>query len=163
MREFAKVTPQTWRDRRFKGLSSSDARLAYLYCVASEHQNSSGVCRLPALYACADLAWTNERYMAALAEVVAAGLIVHDPDTDELYCVGWYGINPAMNPSHGQFIERRISEIESDFIREAVETEFLQSQEEREARRQRKPANVHPLNAASDRLLETGYLKRGQS
>ena len=160
MREFAKIAPQTWRDKRFRALTSSDARLAYFYFISCEHQNSAGVCRLPALYACADLGWKDDRYSSALDDVKTAGLVAYDAATEEVYCLGWYSVNPAQNPSHAQFIERRISEVESDDIRELVEGEFLQSQEEREARRRGNADNVHPLNK-SDRLLATGYLNRG--
>ncbi|RVE97205.1 hypothetical protein CN172_26500 [Sinorhizobium meliloti] len=164
MREFSKITPSMWRDKRFKALSSSDVRLLYLYCIACEHQNSAGAFRLPRLYACSDLGWPEQQYQVALGELLAKGLIIRDEATEEIYCPGWFSINPAMNKSHAQSIERRISELESDAVREAAETEFLQSQEEREARKSRRPANVQPINdEVSERLLSTRLISRGRA
>lgn len=158
MREFSKVSPLMWRNKRFCMLSSSDAKLAMLYFVTCEHQNSAGCYRLPDGYAASDLTWDVPRYEKARTAVVDAGLIAFDPDTSELFVCGWFETNPAMNPKHAQSVERRMMDLESDLIREQVEAEFSISEEARESRSKR-PAPV--LQAVGGHLANTRYLNRG--
>lgn len=161
MRDFSKVSPLVWRDKRFRSLASSDAKLAMLYFVTCEHQNSAGCYRLPDGYAASDLAWDAPRYEKARGAVIDAGLIIFDPETSELFIADWFETNPAMNPKHAQAVERRISTIDSDVIREAAEEDFLKSEEIR-ASRPSKPEK-HALHAVGSRLAETSYLnRRGQ-
>jgi hypothetical protein len=160
MREFSKITPAMWRDKRFRSLPSSDAKLVSLYLLASEHQNSAGAYRLPTLYACSDLGWDEERFAAARAEVLKADLFAFDPETEEFYCRGWFKTNPAMNPKHAQSIIRRISELESDEIRERAEAEFAQSQEQKARAKAEISGSVHSLDDYSGgRLTRTRYMQ----
>lgn len=161
MRDFSKVSPLLWRDKRFRGLASPDAQIVMLYFLTCEHQNSAGCYRLPDGYAASDLDWDVERYRAARSSVVDAGLILFDPVYNELFVTGWFEFNPAMNQKHAQGVERRIYAIESDVIREAAEDDFLKSEEVRSARQAKaeKPA----LHAVNNRLLDTPYMaRRGQ-
>jgi hypothetical protein len=161
MRDFSKVSPLLWRDKRFNSLASSDARLAMLYFFTCEHQNSAGCYRLPDGYASADLSWALDHYVTVRQQVVDAGLILFDDDTKELFIVGWFKTNPAMGSKHAIGCERLIGNIESDAIREAAEEEFLQSEEHRQSQSQKPSGSVQSLQA-SNRLASTNYLTRGQ-
>ncbi|WEZ84648.1 hypothetical protein P6U16_08770 [Rhizobium sp. 32-5/1] len=135
--------------------------MAMLYFVTCEHQNSAGCYRLPDGYAASDLGWDAGRYEKARAAVVDAGLIVFDIETSEIFITGWFETNPAMNPKHAQAVERRISALESDVIREVAEEDFLKSEEIR-ASRPPKPEKPQ-LHAVGSRLAESSYLnRRGQ-
>ncbi|MDO9416205.1 hypothetical protein [Pararhizobium sp.] len=161
MRDFSKVSPLLWRDKRFRSLPTSDAQIAMLYFLTCEHQNSAGCYRLPDGYAASDLDWNTERYEKARAAIVAAGLILFDPDTSELFVAGWFEFNPAMNQKHSQGVERRISSIDSDAVRDAANEDFQKSEEGR-ASRPSKPErpSLHDVN---DRLTRSSYISgRGQ-
>ncbi len=163
MREFSKITPAMWRDKRFRSLPSSDAKLAFMFLIASEHQNSAGAYRLPTLYACNDLGWDVERFTTARDEVLASGLVAFDSETEEYFCLGWFKANPAMGPKHATGVMRRIFEIESDQIREAAEAEFSASQEEKTAAKEALSGSVHSLDDYSgSRLTRTRFLQGGR-
>ena len=161
MREFSKVSPKVWRDKRFRGLSSIDAQLVFLFFLTCDHQNSAGSYRVPDGYACADLGWDVARYIEARNLIVQAGLIVFDEDTDELFISGWFDTNPSMNPKHALSIQTAIAKIESDFIREAAEEDFERSEEVRAYR----PAKGNGANVLKmqDRLASSNYMNRGRS
>lgn len=125
MRDFTKISPLLWRDKRFQSLASSDAKLAYLFHLTSEHQNSAGCYRLLDGYAATDLGWSTERYIQARQEVVGAGLILFDEETSELFVKGWFDGNPPTNPKHAMGTRKLIGNVASDAIREAAEEAFL--------------------------------------
>lgn len=127
MREFNKVSPKVWRDRKFRALPSNDARLLFVYLITCEHQNSSGCFRLPDGYAVHDLGWEASIYSEKLAEVEASGLVITDAETSEVFICEWFETNPAMSKKHAIGIERIISNIESDKLRELAEAEFVTS------------------------------------
>ncbi|MBB3288758.1 MULTISPECIES: hypothetical protein [unclassified Rhizobium] len=131
MRDYTKVSPLIWRDKRFRSLASSDARLAMLYFVTCEHQNSTGCYRLPDAYAAVDLGWELDRFIKAREAVVSAGLILTDADSSEIFVVGWYETNTPTNDKHAIGTSRLIAKIESDQLREAAEEEFLASEQKR--------------------------------
>lgn len=160
MRNFTKLVPTLWRDRRFKALPSSDAQLVYLFLMSSEHQNSAGAFRLPTLYACNDLGWEEARFVQARDEVVTSGLTVFDGDTEEYFCHGWFEANAANNPKHAISIMRAISTLESDPVREVAEEEFNASEEAKASAREAS-SNVHPL-PNYDRLTTTKFMKGGR-
>lgn len=126
-REFTKVSPNVWRSQRFRNLVTSDAQLLYLYFLTCEHQNSAGCFRIPDGYACADLGWGNERYAAAREILVTGDMVSFDPVGDVIYIHRWFKHSPPMNDKHAQGTRRLIGEIESDVLREKVETEFEES------------------------------------
>ncbi|MFP5078485.1 hypothetical protein ACLE20_14350 [Rhizobium sp. YIM 134829] len=160
MRDFSKVSPLIWRDRRFRSLSSSDAQLVFLYFTTSEHQNSAGCCRIPDGYAAADLGWDLQRYLQARELVVEAGLVLFDETTSELVICGWFDTNPAMNPKHARAIERMVSSIESDVIRGAAEEAFSAFEEVRDSRTTKQGrGNVLDIG---DRLASSDYMTRGR-
>jgi hypothetical protein len=153
MRDFSKVSPKVWRSPRFRGLQSEGARLFYLYVLTCEHQSSAGCFRLPDAYAAADLSWSPERLEEYRAALVGAGLLVHDPETEEYFVTRWFKHNPGTNAKHRAGIARLISELDSDVVREAAEAEY--------------EATVPPPNpldlpySNGKRLTDSSYL-RGQ-
>jgi hypothetical protein len=162
MREFSKISPRIWRDKQFLSLTSSDAKLALFYFIASEHQNSSGCCRILDGYASADLGWEVDRYLSSRQELVRAGSIHFDDETSELFIDGWFQTNPPMNPKHGQFISRRISEVESDRIREVAESAFVECEE---TKRPPPELSMRPslMAVGGSSLTETSYMRRRQA
>ncbi|CAN7396693.1 hypothetical protein LJR235_002373 [Pararhizobium sp. LjRoot235] len=156
MREFSKVSPLLWRDKRFQGLASSDARLAFFYFSTCEHQTSAGCYRLPDGYAANDLGWDTARYQAARKEITSAGLILFDEDTSEIFVAGWFKENPITNGKHATGTSRLIMNIQSDTIREAAEEGFIESRdtfESARAEQKQGPSNV-------SRLANSDYLNR---
>ena len=100
MRDFSKVSPSLWRSKKFRILPSDDARYMYLYLLTNQHQNSAGAYQLPPAYAAYDLGWDLERYLATLGQMVDAGLVEVDGETDEILIANWFKHNPPMNPKH---------------------------------------------------------------
>jgi hypothetical protein len=161
MREFSKVSPKVWRDKKFRNLTSIDAQLAFLFFLTCDHQNSAGSYRVPDGYAAEDLGWTIPRYVEARNLVVNAGLVVFDIDTAELFISGWFDTNPSMNPKHARSIRGAIAKIESDMIREAAEDDFQRSEEAKEARNSKSDgANILKME---DRLASSSYMTRGRT
>jgi len=154
MRDFSKVSPKLWRSPRFRSLASADAKLLYVFALTCEHQSSAGCCRIPDSYAAADLGWTIQRLVEARSALIAAELLVHDPATEEYFVPRWYRHNPPTNTKHRIGIERLISELDSDHVREAAEIEFTEFQVTAKALEEL-PAN------GRNRLLQTGYLNGG--
>jgi hypothetical protein len=127
MRDYSKISPKVWRSPRFQGLGAERAKLFYLYVLTCQHQSSAGCFRLPDAYASADLDWNQEELAGARTALVGAGLLVHDSETDEYFVPRWFKHNPGTNPKHRTGIERLISELDSDRVREAAEAEYLES------------------------------------
>ncbi|MGA1803352.1 hypothetical protein [Rhizobium sp. HT1-10] len=161
MREFSKVSPLFWRNKRFSALTSTDAKLCMLYFVTCEHQNSAGCYRLPDAYAAADLSWPMQHYLEVRQQLADAGLILFDDESKELFVTDWFETNPAMNDKHSQGCQRLISNIESDNVREAAEDAFLQAEENRQSKPSKAAGSVPNFNPSS-RLASTGYLNRRQ-
>lgn len=150
MRDFSKISPKLWRSARFRSLPSEDAKLAYLYVLTCGHQTSAGCFCLPPAYGAADLNWPEERFSGALNEAACVDLLVVDPATDELFVRRWFRHNPPTNPKHLKGIERLISEMDSDAVREAAEEELAEYQDQ---------PNVTPLaQPPRHGLTSTNYL-----
>jgi hypothetical protein len=155
MRDYSKVSPKLWRSPRYRGLESGDARLLYLFFLTCEHQSSAGCFRLPVAYAASDLGWAEERYGSARAALVEAELLVFDAGTDEYFVPRWFKHNPGTNAKHRKGIERLISELDSDHVREAAEAEYTDSQGAPLA------TEPHPFdfpNGHGSRLTNTPYI-----
>lgn len=151
MRDFSKVVPHLWRSKRFGSLND-DGRLLVLYLLTCPHQTSAGCMSLPDAYAAADLNWTDGRLDAARLSVIEVEMLVFDPATDE-YCVRrWFKHNPPTNKKHLAGVERTISALHSDTVREAAEQELSECVE------------YGSLTASNDtnRLLSTPMMKGGR-
>ena len=123
-RDFNPVSAALWASWP-PGLDS-DARLLLFYFMTSPHQNSSGCCRIREGYALADLKWEPARYRMAFSEVVAADLVVFDPETEEVYVQSGsrHKGNIPTNKDHAKGTMKIVANIDSDDLREQVEADF---------------------------------------
>ncbi|ESZ77610.1 hypothetical protein [Mesorhizobium sp. L103C105A0] len=159
-RDFAPVAPAVWGSRSFLSLDS-DGRQLMLFFICGPHQNSAGCCRIREGYVLADLIWEPAQYRRALANVVAADLVAHDPATEETYVKKWFQHkgNIPTNKDHakGTMI---IEHIDSDEIREIVEADFMATEW---AKRTFDPDQPdQPTNViGGDRLANTRLMRGG--
>lgn len=148
-RQFNMVSPAIWRSARFLGVSS-DARALHLYLMTSPHQNSAGIYCLPDGYACSDLRWSPDVYHSSRAELVAAGLIAFDEETSEVYVLRWFQHCAPKGPKQQAGTQRLVEAIESDRLRELVESDYMTATE---------PAPAHSADVLaitpSNRLMAT--------
>ncbi|TIM06647.1 hypothetical protein [Mesorhizobium sp.] len=135
-RTFTKVSPMVWRSPRFINLPE-EAKVGYLYLLTNAHVTSAGIYELPRGYACSDLGWAEAGYDSVLKELLEAGLIDHDPDTEVILIERWFRHNPPTNDDHALGTRRRIEAISSDHLREKAMASF---EEENEVRIQREAA-----------------------
>ncbi|MER8644684.1 hypothetical protein [Mesorhizobium sp. M1252] len=128
-RDFAPLSPSIWASPAFLSLDG-DGRQLHLYFISSPHQNSSGCCRVREGYVMADLKWRADQYQAALASIIAADLVLHDPRTEESYVKKWFKHkgNIPTNKDHAKGTMKIISNIDSDDIRELAEADFLETE-----------------------------------
>jgi hypothetical protein len=153
-RPFSKVGSDVWRSRRFQALGHFE-KLVHLYLLTCEHQNSSGCIRVPPAYAAADLGCTVDEYLSAQKTLIVSHLIAVDEETDEIYVYRWFKHNPLHNESHAKGTMRLVERIDSDAIREIVESDFVAANNERLARE----TNGKPSAPHSSRLLETRVMQ----
>ena len=167
-REFSKVSPALWRSARFAGLSDK-GKVAFLYFCTNAHVTSVGCYMLPDGYACSDLGWPLEIYIAARTEVADAGMI--EFEGGYVLIDRWFRHNPPMNKDHAKGTMRFISEIECDRLREKAEAAFVEADALRVEREERKAAEkaeratrkqIEGLQQPSgtDRLLNTAYFRQ---
>lgn len=153
MRDFSKVSPRLWQSIRFRNLPDDDARYLYLFLLTCSHNNSAGAFRLPAAYAAADLGWTVDRLDKGLGALADGNLIERDQTTEELFVLRWFHHNPPTNRKHLLGIERLISELDSDAVRETAEAEVAPHAE-----------RIHNLPAAAhgngSHLTNSNYMRR---
>jgi hypothetical protein len=151
VRDFTKVPPAIWQDKRFAALGDCE-RLLYLYLLSSPHQNSCGCCYLPASYASADLNWPRAKFDKSRGKLQDAGLIHHDPNTDEIAITDWFAMNAPNNQSHRRGLEKMIEAIKSERLREMVNAALDQAAPEvpiktleQVRNRYRQPSMVMPI------------------
>lgn len=125
-RKFNMIAPALWKSARFIRLGDRE-RLLLIYFMTSPHQNSSGCATIPDAYAAADLGWTVAEYLANRAALVSAGAVDCDPDTSEIYVERWFKHCAPTNGKHAIGTVSRISNIESDRLREKVEADFSET------------------------------------
>jgi hypothetical protein len=131
--DFTKVSPAVWRSKRFLALDDA-GKVLYLYSLTCEHQNSTGCFRLPDAYASADLEWATGKYLEQRDKLVEADLLAIDVEHSMVYVCRWFKHCPPTNASHAIGIMKQIARIDSDSLRERVEAEFVQADQERQQR-----------------------------
>ncbi len=159
-REFNPISPAIWGSERFASVSSS-AKLLLLYVMTSPHMTSAGGYRLPAGYAAEDTGCSTDEFTTALAELVRAGLLMHDQDTKEVYVVGWFRFCAPANQKHAIGAERLICKMASDALRESMEADFMATSWG--ARLTEPVAEVRRIDAtgANNHLLATPLMRKG--
>jgi hypothetical protein len=169
MRDFSKVSPTVWQSERFNSLPSDDGRYVYLYLLTNEHQTSAGCYRLPDGYACSDLRWASERYAKARGQLIDAGLIRFDSNTQVVMITRWFKHNPPMNEDHQtgivRILERLPSEVIASEAMQALEDslEAIRAEKAAKVGQRQKPAHAfsNGLSGQITERLQTNIL-RGQ-
>lgn len=126
MRPFNQIKPAVWRSKRFNALPD-DLRVLWFYFATGPHQTSAGCSRIPPAYASADLGWSVERYVEGRDTLALADLIESCAETHEVYVCGWLQHCPPSNPKHAASVASNIYALDSDEIREKVETDFSET------------------------------------
>ncbi|MGB8364922.1 MAG: hypothetical protein ACLQUZ_15655 [Rhizomicrobium sp.] len=120
MRSFTMVSPMIWLSARFRKLPD-DAKLLFLYLLSCPHQNSAGVFRLTAGYACDDLTpWDSEKFQRSKNALVKAGMVQVDDATEEILIELWFKHSPPTSGATYIGIEKQIRSIVSQRLREAA-------------------------------------------
>lgn len=99
-RVFGMVASSIWRSRKFRSLSTNDARLAYLYLHTCPHGNSVGAFILPPELANLELRSTPETVRQSFGELVKAGLARYDDEEELIQIVNFYEFNPFGSRKH---------------------------------------------------------------
>lgn len=164
-RPFTMVAPGLHSSRRFLALDDS-RRALFFYLLTGPHQTSCGCSQIKPGYACADLGagWSEPKYLAGIADIENAGLIITDPDTNEIYIERWFKHHCKGSWKFAKGVQGQIDKIESDMLREKVNADFAETDlgqaayEAGEAERTSErptPANV------SSHLMRTRLMQRG--
>jgi len=98
MRSYGKIETGFWRNKKIRPLSE-DARTLLLYLLTCQHSNAAGCYVLPELYIADDIRWPLERVTATLSELLSAGFVTRDEETDLVLICGWWGHNTLENPN----------------------------------------------------------------
>ncbi len=120
MRDYILFSPRLWTSESFWSLDNDQDRFAYVYLRTSPHQTGAGCYSLPLAYMAADLRWSQERVVIAIAALVKANLIEFDIETKEVRIVDWFETGDLMNPKHYTGVKRRIDQLASARLREAA-------------------------------------------
>ena len=127
MRKFTTVSPKLWTSRRFRALSSDDARLLYLFLMTGPYQNIAGVFPLMDAIPQELLGWDAARYTKARQKLVEGEMICFDEVTGEIMVRRWFQNTIEKAPSPKTYIgaQRTLAEdVESETLREAALAEL---------------------------------------
>lgn len=169
-RDFSKVAPVVWWSRKFRGLSDR-GKIGYLYILSNGHVTSAGCYELPDGYACADLEWSPDEWEAIRGELIAAGMIDHDPTNNVVLVEQWFRFNGPMNDKHAKGTLRFLESVESERLREKAIGQFREADAERVAKAAAKDAEkraelvarVANTAANHDRLTGTRFMAGGRT
>lgn len=110
MRDYGKVATAFWTSDDVRGLSDG-AKLLALFLLTGPHSNMVGAFRLPLAYLEADLGWDRERAVAALAELVHSGFVIHDPEREEVGMPAFLKWNPLENPNQWKAARKLLEQL----------------------------------------------------
>ncbi|BCG91417.1 hypothetical protein [Mesorhizobium sp. 131-2-1] len=164
-RNFTMVAPGLHSSRRFLALDDS-GRALFFYLLTSPHQTSCGCSQIRPGYACADLGpgWPEAKYLTCLADLEGAGLIITDPETNEIYIDRWFRHNSKGSWKYAKAIQSQIYKIESEMLREKVNADFADTDlghAAYEAGEAEKAADRPSAANSESRLLSTRLMQRG--
>ncbi len=126
-RPFSKVATTLWGSRRFRGLSDQ-AKVGYVYLLTNKHGNSIGCYELPDGYFCTDVGCSLDELEAMREELLAAGLIEYDAETDCYLILRWMKHNPLQNSDHAAGARKRLDALPAGRLKELVLAEFEAAQ-----------------------------------
>lgn len=115
---YQKVHSKLWTDPQFRAWSR-DARDAALYLLTCPHRNTEGLFRLPIPLAAYDLGWTVEATTAALDDLIDAGFIAVDTDTDLVWIPDALRWDPPVNANQVKGAVRVLAELPQSHLLEA--------------------------------------------
>lgn len=118
-RIYNSLLPKLWRDKRFVSMSD-EARLLRLWYMTNPEVDSSGCYYMPDLMAAAHMNWEVAKITSAKTELIAAGFILFDDDTDEVWTVDWFEHNKMTSPKLAIGTVRLVAGIESEQLRNAA-------------------------------------------
>ncbi|MBZ9760316.1 hypothetical protein LB553_05430 [Mesorhizobium sp. CA8] len=164
-RNFTMVAPGLHSSRRFLALDDSQ-RALFFYLLTSPHQSSCGCSQIRPGYACADLGpnWPEPKYLTCLGDLEGAGLIITDPETNEIYVTRWFKHNSKGSWKYAKAVQSQIDKIESEMLREKVSADFAETelgQAAYEAGEAERAANRPSVANSESRLTSTSYLRKG--
>lgn len=84
MARYYPVSPLYWSDSKVVTWSP-EATLLGLYLLTCEHRNLEGLYRMPYAYAQADLRWTEEQIVGAMADLIESGFVAYDYDAQVVF------------------------------------------------------------------------------
>ena len=108
MRTYGKVKIAFWEDDKIKKLQDTPKLLA-LYCLTGEHSNAIGCFRLPIGYIETDLRWDKDKAQSALTELIEAGFVIYDDETNYLLMPRYLEHNPIENSRVGKMCVQLIN------------------------------------------------------
>lgn len=169
-RDFSKVAPVVWWSRKFRGLSDR-GKIGYLYILSNGHVTSAGCYELPDGYACADLEWSLDEWEGIRGELIAAGMVDHDPANNVVFVEQWYRFNGPMNDKHAKGTLRFLEAVESERLREKAIAQFREADAERMAKASAKEAERHAervarvanIDGPGSHLLKSAYMSKGRA
>lgn len=118
-RHYNSLKPKLWRDKKFMAMSDQ-ARLLYLWYLTNAEVDSSGCYLMQDAIAAVHMHWDIDTLIVAKKELIDAGMIVFDDETDEVWPVDWFEHNPITGPKLAIGTIRLIRDIESVWIRKAA-------------------------------------------
>lgn len=107
---YGKVESTFWRDERIITLSS-EARYLFLYLLTTPHRNMLGLYYLPAIYACYDMGWDENRLKNSLDELVGIQAVKYDSETSMVFIRNYLKYNTPSNPNQVKGIIAKLNEI----------------------------------------------------
>lgn len=116
---YQKVFTQIWHDEKFCMLSE-DAKTLFIYMLTCPHGNAIGVFVLPDQYAVADLKWDLKRYAKPFRELIAEGMILHDP-VSRLICIkNHLKHNPLENENQAKAASKIVASLPKSTLYSAI-------------------------------------------
>jgi hypothetical protein len=100
MRRYGLIATSIWQDPRFRALEPETQRF-YLYLWTSHHSTSWGAYLLPDLYIQADLNLSAERIQRCWDQLIRAGMVLRDKQTNLVALLGWFDLNRPTNAKSG--------------------------------------------------------------
>lgn len=84
MARYYPVSPLYWSDSKVQAWPTETKMLA-LYLLTCEHRNLEGLYRLPFAYIEADLDWSREAVVNAMADLIRDGFVDYDQDAQVIF------------------------------------------------------------------------------
>lgn len=99
-RSFTLLSTSIAGSQKFRRLPDHKSKCLYVLTLASPLASWCGVFRYPTAVAASDAQLTVDETAAAFARMVEVGLIEHDPASEVVRIVNWYGPNAPQNSDH---------------------------------------------------------------